>query len=112
MPVKPKVPKTAPKTAPVEDVPEEEVDEPPEVDAPIELVDIPFRGQTFQIPRDMDEWDIEACLALSQHNYAQSAKLLLGTGQWALLQSLGSKRKDINDFLVVFGRVIDRECTG
>lgn len=106
MPVKPKVPKTPPPEDAAAAV-DTDVDE-----APIEVVNIEFRGQTFTIPRDMDEWDIEACLAMGRHNYAEAAKLLLGTGQWTLLKALGSSRKNINEFLVVFGGVVKRECNG
>lgn len=77
----------------------------------VEMVDVPFRGHNFKIPRDMDEWDTEACLAMSQQEYVLAAKLILGGGQWALLQSLGSKRKDVREFLIIFGDVVGRECT-
>lgn len=79
---------------------------------PIELALIKFRDKTFTIPKDMDEWPTEACLAMGQSEYVLAAKLLLGSGQWALLQSLGDKRKDIREFLVVFGNIIDKDCTG
>lgn len=71
---------------------------------------IQFRGHTFSIPKDMDEWETEACIAMGQKSYVIAAKLLLGDGQWALLQSLGSKRKDIREFLTVFGEAIARDC--
>jgi hypothetical protein len=104
VPVKPKVPKTPP--------PEDAAAADTSTKRRIEVVNIEFRGQTFTIPRDMDEWDIEACLAMGKSNYAEAAKLLLGTGQWTLLKALGSNRKNINEFLVVFGGVVKRECNG
>jgi hypothetical protein len=78
----------------------------------IEMAEIPFRGRTFTIPVDMDEWETEACLAMGQSDYVLAAKILLGTGQWALLQSLGSKRKDIREFLLSFATVVEKDCRG
>lgn len=76
----------------------------------IELVTIPFRGKTFTIPKDMDEWDTEACLAFSRQELLLAAKMLLGPAQWALLQSVGSKRKDTLAFLAVLGPAINKHC--
>lgn len=78
----------------------------------IDTAEIPFRGKTFTIPADMDEWETEACLALGQSDYVMAAKILLGGAQWALLQSLGSKRKDIRQFLLVFADVVEKQCHG
>lgn len=85
-------------------------EKPPAEPSGPEMVDVSFRGHDFTIPKEMDEWDTEACIAISQQDYVLAAKLLLGSGQWALLQSLGSKRKDIREFLVVFGDVVSQEC--
>lgn len=79
-------------------------------EAAVVMVKIPYRGIDFAIPKEMDEWDTEACLAMNQGNYVLAAKILLGTGQWAGLQALGSKRKDVREFLTVFAAVIDKEC--
>lgn len=78
----------------------------------IPMAEIPFRGQKFTIPVDMDEWETEACIAMGQSDYVMAAKILLGTAQWAVLQSLGNKRKDIREFLMVFASVVEKECTG
>ena len=76
----------------------------------IELVTIKFRETEFTLPKLMDEWDTEACLAMNEGNYVLAAKLLLGRGQWAQLMALGDKRKDIRAFLRVFADVVDEEC--
>ena len=78
----------------------------------VEMVQVPFRGHDFAIPKDMDEWDTEACLAIGEKKYLFAAKTVLGPGQWALLRSLGSKRKDGNEFLTVFAAVVQSECIG
>jgi hypothetical protein len=104
----------------VEEMPDDDVrptgaDEAPPPDQPIEeleMVAIPFRGRDFNIPKMMDEWETEACLAMSQNDYVYAAKLLLGEGQWARLQMLGSKRKDIREFLLIFAEKINKECIG
>jgi hypothetical protein len=87
---------------------------PPETDDDdsVDTVEIPFRGANFVIPKNLDDWEIEACLAIGSKQYASAAKIILGAGQWAMLQALGSKRRDINEFLLVFGRVVQEECVG
>jgi len=92
--------------------PSTKTDDPTDGPNGAEVVPIEFRGHTFFIPKDMDEWDTEACLAMGQQEFVLASKLLLGQGQWALLQSLGSKRKDIREFLSVFGDVVARDCVG
>ena len=89
-----------------------EIDAKAETNGEIARVSIPFRGREFLIPKEMDEWETEACLAMSQNEYVLAAKLLLGDGQWARLQMLGSKRKDIREFLVLFADVVNTECVG
>jgi hypothetical protein len=81
-----------------------------EVDAKLETVKLKFRGHDFEIPKLMDEWETEACLAMNEGNYVLAAKLLLGPMQWPLLLALGNKRKDIREFLSTFADVVDKEC--
>ena len=84
---------------------------PPEkVDDKPETVSIEFRDFEFKIPKMIDEWETEACLSMNQGNYILAAKILLGSAQWALLMSIGNKRKDIREFLTAFANVVDEEC--
>ena len=94
----------------IDDEPETAPDPEPEPEPEIELVKVPYHGVEFTIPKEMDEWEVEACLAMNQGNYILSAKLLLGPAQWAGLQAMGSRRKDMREFLAVFADVIDKEC--
>jgi hypothetical protein len=81
-----------------------------EAEPEVAMVPISFRSMRFEIPRDMDEWQTEACLAMNQSNYVYAAKLLLGDRQWAQLMAVGDRRKDIREFLTVFAEVVDKDC--
>lgn len=104
MPVKPKVPKKA------VDLPA-----PPDSDDVSELVEIDFQSTTFVIPRDRDDWSIEALAYLSEGKYNPFVKYLLDTtkpGQWKALVQLCPTRKDFSAFFILIGKVIAEECTG
>lgn len=75
-----------------------------------DLVPVEFRGQKFWIPREMDEWDTEACIAIARDDFMTAAKHLLGPAQWALLRSLGTRKKDTLAFLVALGEVTRKDC--
>ena len=108
------MPKTKPMLEVIEDQEdsddEQTIDETPAAEPEIETVPIVFRGFTFTVPKDMDDWETEACLAMSQNEYVLAAKLLLGPQQWMILQSLGSKRRDIREFLALFADIVNRDC--
>jgi hypothetical protein len=106
MPVKPKVPKTKP---------EDEIAAIEEAVAAIDAdalatVKVPWRGHDFEVPKFMDEWDTDACIAIGDGSYIAAAKILLGSRQWKTLHSLGPRRKDMREFLVVFATIINEEC--
>lgn len=104
---------TAAKRAKLEAI-EEPVDEPaPE----LELVEIAFRGQVFTVPKDMDDWETETCLAWSRSvkssqlaDWVQTVKHLLGPEQWDRLQALGSKRRDTTEFLTAMIDTVNKDC--
>lgn len=91
--------------------------EEPVVPAELELVEVEFRGQTFTLPKDMDDWETEACLAWSRSvassqltDWVDTVKALLGAEQWDRLQALGTKRRDMTGFLTVMIDTVNRDC--
>lgn len=95
----PKTPKTEPEKG--------SGDVPP---APIELVEIPFRGATFTIPKDRDDWDAEAFLAIAHGQHIASLQMILGPDQWLKLRQIGTSRRITKEFSAIFGEVAEREC--
>lgn len=93
-----------PKTDTVEDVDVEVQDD------AVEMVEFDFRGTTFSIPKDRDEWDTEAFIAISRGEPYISLQLILGAEQWAKLRRIGSSRKVTKEFSELFGEVAAREC--
>ena len=70
-----------------------------------------FRGQTFTVPRELDDWETDACIALAEKNFMVAVKVQLSAGnQWTRFNALGSKRRDLMEFLTVFGDAVMREC--
>lgn len=72
-----------------------------------------FRGQTFTVPRDLDDWETDACIALSEKNFLLAVKIQLSAGnQWTRFNALGSKRRDLMEFLAIFGAAVMNEVVG
>ncbi|WP_374159075.1 hypothetical protein ACEWX3_07585 [Mycobacterium sp. G7A2] len=80
-----------------------------------EFAEITFRGHTFVIPRNRDNWSTEGLAYLAEEKYNLFVKYTLEiakTGQWATLCSLCPRRKDFTQFFVLFGKTIQDECVG
>lgn len=73
------------------------------------MVPVVFEGHTYEIPKMMDEWSIEACDALSRQEFLIVARELLGPEQWETLKA-GRKRRDLRQFVKVLAPVIDNDC--
>lgn len=93
-----------PKTDTVEDVDAEVQDD------AVEMVEFDFRGVTFRIPRDRDEWDTEAFIAISHGDPYVSLQLIIGPEQWTKLRRIGTSRRITKEFSELFGEVAAREC--
>ncbi|TXH20717.1 MAG: hypothetical protein E6R06_21545 [Mycobacterium sp.] len=75
-----------------------------------DVVTMQFRGQTFTVPRHLDDWETDACIALSEKNFLLAVKVQLTAGnQWTRFNALGSKRRDLMEFLAIFGAAVMQE---
>jgi len=62
------------------------------------------------VPRDLDDWETDACIALAEKNFLVAVKVQLSAGhQWTRLNRLGSKRRDLMEFLAIFGEKVMTE---
>lgn len=84
---------------------------PPETDDTtddaVEMVEIPFRGATFVIPKDRGEWSTEGLAHLAEERYNLFVKYTLELalpGQWDVLVRVCPRRRDYQEFFVVFGQ--------
>jgi hypothetical protein len=83
-----------------------------ELPKPDKFVEIPFKGIKFVIPRDRDDWSIEALAWLSEGKNNLFVKYTLEIakqGQWEALTKLCPRRRDFAAFYSLFAKATD-EC--
>lgn len=79
-----------------------------------DFVTIPFRGMTFVIPRNRDDWSTEGLAYLSEGKFNLFAKYILEVaqpGQWKLVTKLCPRRKDFREFFAAFSKATE-DCIG
>lgn len=97
-----------PKSTPAGDEQEPLADAQPE--SPMEMVEFDFRGESFVIPKDRDDWDTEAFLAIARGDIYVALQLILGPDQWLKLRRIGTSRRVAKEFSSTFSDVAAREC--
>lgn len=98
----PKAPQPSPDSA-AKDLPK-----PP---PPIEMVKFDFRGETFEIPKDRDDWDTEAFIAIARGDRFVALQIVLGTDQWIKLRAkFGPSRRVAAAFSEAFSKAAAAEC--
>ncbi len=79
--------------------------------APEGPVMVTFGENTYSVPRDRDDWPLQAILDLADQNYVDGIKALLGDEQWAALYRDGKlTRREFRDFANLLGEVTIKEC--
>lgn len=77
-----------------------------------ELVEFEFRGVTFRIPKDRDEWPTTSIIALSKGQFAEGVQEALGPAQWKALSAILPKYGDfMRLFIPVFAEA-QKDCVG
>lgn len=92
--------------------PDDKVEEPSDKDVTIE-----FKGQTFTIPREVDDWPTTAWIARLEAStsgktldWLRFVELLFGAAQWQKLCLSAPTRRDFVEFLDVFTPTVLKEC--
>lgn len=75
-----------------------------------EMVEFEFHGVKFHIPKDRDDWDTEAFIAISHGDPYASLQIMLGPEQWLKLRRIGTSRRIAKEFSKLFGEVAAAEC--
>ena len=86
-------------------------DEP--ADEVIGLVDIPFRGHTFVVPKSRDDWPTAGLAFMSEGKYNLFVKSMLDIAaprQWTQLCEICPRRRDFTEFWVTFAKVTREDC--
>ena len=81
------------------------------------LVEFEFRGATFTVPRDADEWStptelarIKAISSGDINDWITFLQELLGGAQWRLVLSVAPKRTDLYEFIGLISDTVRTEC--
>lgn len=92
---------------------------PDDLPPPPELVEIPFKGHVFTVPKDRDIWSLDSELALYEARatnlskyWVQWVELGLGPSQWLKLLDVMDNRGDLVAFTKVFMETVFSECVG
>lgn len=82
----------------------------PPAPAKTEMVEIEFRGEKFYVPKDRDDWDTEAFIAIANGDPYVSLQIVLGPEQWLKLRRIGTERRVAKEFSKLFGEIAAKEC--
>jgi len=87
-----------------------------EVTTKVELVEIPFGGQTFTIPKYRDDWETRAIIAFnrarSKDEQVAAIEIQFGEEQWELLLETAPKAGQFREFIDLFFKTVQAECKG
>ncbi len=66
-------------------------------------VKVEFRGETYEIPGNAEEYDLEVMEAYEDGKLVSALRALLGEAQWSLLKTrTRPKLKDLNEIAATF----------
>lgn len=83
-------------------------DEPEVTEGPVVVT---FGETEYAVPRDRDDWPLQAILDLADQNYIDGVKSLLGEEQWTTLYRDGKlTRREFREFANLLGTVTIKEC--
>jgi hypothetical protein len=67
------------------------------------VIEVEFRGNTYHLPGDPEEWDVEVMEALEEDRMVGCLKALIGESQWKQLKARHKlKMKDFEEVADVF----------
>lgn len=75
-------------------------------------VTVEWRGDTFSVPADGDDWPAEASIAFETGAAINGVRLLLGPRQWALVAKHKPTTRDVGELFQLIGEAMGMESTG
>lgn len=79
-----------------------------------EMLEIPYNGFTFVIPKHRDDWPTSGMAALAEEKYnlfVRDTLEIAKPGQWEVLCKMCPRKRDFAQFFAVFGPAT-QECIG
>jgi hypothetical protein len=68
-----------------------------------EFIDVVFRGDTYKLPGNPEDYDLEFAESLEDENYVSALRALLGAEQWQTLKRNNNlKIRDLGEVTEVF----------
>lgn len=78
----------------------------------ITMADIEWRGHTFTVPSDADDWSVEAMMAFESGLNAHGMQAILEPAQWAELMSMKPLKRDLLDLFDVMSKALGLDDSG
>jgi len=75
-------------------------------------VDVAWRGLTFAVASDPDDWDVATLLAFEEGKAASGVRSLLGKKQWAKLVQTKPKTRDLGDLFGTIATALGLDAAG
>lgn len=70
----------------------------------VKTVDVQWRGHTFTVPAEAEDWPVEVTLAFEEGKAASGVRGMLGTEQWAELMKTNPRNKDLGDLFTAIAK--------
>lgn len=58
---------------------------------------VEFRGQTFEVPREYDDWSVDLLESIEEGKSVGIVRGALGPRQWDVVRSMNLKVRDLNE---------------
>ena len=76
------------------------------------MTDIEWRGHTFTVLTDPDDWSVDATLAFEEGKPASGVRTVLGKEQWAELMKSKPINRDLGDLFDTLAEALGLERVG
>ena len=78
----------------------------------IATVEVEWRGHTFTVTADPDDWPVETMLAFEEGKAASGVRGMLGATQWAELMKSKPRTRDLSDLFSAIAAAMGLNTAG
>lgn len=71
-----------------------------------QTADVQWRGLTFTVPADPDDWTVETTLAFEDGHAANGVRLMIGPDQWKELMATKPRNRDLGDLFDTIAKTL------
>lgn len=78
----------------------------------VQTIDVEWRGHTFTVPADADDWTVEAMMAFEEGLNAHGLKAILEPAAWAELMATKPRKRDLMDLFDAMAKALGMDSSG